>query len=87
MLWPAGKNRITPQPHRISFKQGEELEEEPELIIQVTRATSLRESRAKLTEAIGSKNTLYKLNKEKGKRAYLRALKKAVKRKMKKNAN
>ena len=63
------------------------MEEEPEPIIQVTRATSLRESRAKLTEAIGSKNTLYKLNKEKGKRAYLRAVKKAVKRKMKKNAN
>lgn len=63
------------------------MEEEPEPIIQDTRATSLRESRQKLTEAIGSKKTLYKLSKERGRRAYLRTLKRAVKRKMKKNAN
>ena len=63
------------------------MEAEPEPIIQVTRATSLRESRQELTEAIGPRKTLYKLKKERGRRAYLRALKKAVKRKMKKNAN
>lgn len=55
--------------------------------MMVTRATSLRESRQKLTEAIGPRKTLYKLTKERGKRAYLRYVKKAVKRKMKKNAN
>lgn len=63
------------------------MEEEPEPIMMVTRATSLRESRQKLTEAIGPRKTLYKLTKERGKRAYLRYVKKAVKRKMKKNAN
>ncbi len=59
------------------------MQDDIEAHIQVTRQTSLRHARSELTEAIGSKKTLYKLSKERGRRAYLRALKRAVKRKMK----